>query len=105
LAVGCIGLSRKEFLQLTPDEFNAVYLQWNNDKEQQSKMSWEQTRFIAHCSLMPHVKKKLMPTDLIRFKWDDRSEMEPSHASKADFYRIAQKYGEVIFNENEMESQ
>jgi len=95
IAIGCIGLSRKEFLELTPNEFNAIYEQWNTWETYCHQTSWEQTRFMAHCTILPHVKKGISPTDLIRFDWDSElSVSSPPPATRIDFERIAERFGD-----------
>jgi hypothetical protein len=67
-------------LQMTPDEMNMF--DWRelmikidgyyNSVNNEYRLSWEQTRFIAYNSLLPYVGKSkiLKPTDLIKFPWD-----------------------------------
>ena len=65
---------------MTPDEMNMF--DWRelmikidgyyNSVNNEYRLSWEQTRFIAYNSLLPYVGKSkiLKPTDLIKFPWD-----------------------------------
>jgi hypothetical protein len=67
-------------LQMTPDEMNMF--DWRelmikidgyyNSVNNEYRLSWEQTRFLAYNSLLPYVGKSkiLKPTDLIKFPWD-----------------------------------
>ena len=67
-------------LQMTPDEMNMF--DWRelmikidgyyNSVNNEYRLSWEQTRFLAYHSLLPYVGKSkiLKPTDLIKFPWD-----------------------------------
>ena len=67
-------------LQMTPDEMNMF--DWReliikidgyyNSVNNEYRLSWEQTRFIAYHSLLPYVSKSksLKPADLIKFPWD-----------------------------------
>ena len=63
-------MSRTDFLQLTPEEFSEIAGQWNQNETVFFRSSWEQTRFMAHCILTPFSKKKLNPTDIVRFDWE-----------------------------------
>ncbi len=67
-------------LQMTPDEMNMF--DWRelmikidgyyNSVNNQYRLSWEQTRFIAFNAMLPYVgkHKSLKPNDLIKFPWD-----------------------------------
>lgn len=37
---------------------------------QQYRNEWERTRWLAMFIVMPHSKKKLKPTDLVKFPWE-----------------------------------
>lgn len=68
-------------LQMTPDDMNMF--DWRelmikidgyyNIVNNQYKLSWEQTRFVAYNSLLPHISKNknLKPHDIIKFPWDN----------------------------------
>jgi hypothetical protein len=69
-------------LQMTPDEMNQFDLRelfikikgHFNNLDETYKTSWEQARFVAYYSVMPHTAKnsQLKPTDLIKFDWDKK---------------------------------
>jgi hypothetical protein len=66
---------------MTPDEMNQFDLRelfikikgHFDSKETEYRRTWEQTRFAAYWSVMPHTGKdaRIKPTDLIRFEWDN----------------------------------
>ena len=70
-------------LQMTPDEMNQfdfrellIKIKGHFDnKDSEYKKTWEQTRFMAYWSVMPHTSKtsNLKPTDLIKFDWDGKT--------------------------------
>ncbi len=72
---------------MTPDEMNMF--DWReliikidgyyNSVNNEYRLSWEQTRFIAYNSLLPYVgkNKTLKPTDLIKFPWDQNFKQRP----------------------------
>lgn len=70
MAMGCMGMSRWDFCSCTPSEFSAVAEQWERVREEASRRSWEQARFIATACLQPYTKRALSPTDVARFPWD-----------------------------------
>lgn len=65
---------------MTPDEMNQfdfreLFIKINGHFENLSRnnqMFWEQARFMAYHSVVPHTQKgsNLKPTDLIKFEWD-----------------------------------
>lgn len=49
------------------------------------KESWEQARMIAYITAQANSKKKLKPTDIIKFEWDKTQEKkESSHTYTFD---------------------
>lgn len=40
--------------------------------EEKNKSEWEQTRFISYIIAQVNSTKKLKPTDLIKFDWDEK---------------------------------
>lgn len=56
---------------------------------------WEQARLIAHCSLMPHARRHIAPTELLRFDWDKDAKENPpvAPATRTDFERIRERFG------------
>lgn len=94
MAIGVVGLSLRDALGLTLDEFNAVYEEWNTLETARYQAGWEQARFIAHCSLIPHTRKGFTPTDLVRFAWDTTAIPNVKPATMKDFERIRGRFGE-----------
>mgnify|MGYP006372428295 CR=1 FL=1 len=95
LAIGCIGMSREDFLQSTPDEFNAIAEAYNNHSTMIHRTSWEQTRFMAQCMLMPYSKKTMKATDVIKFEWDtpEIKKVETTIPTKEDYERMKIRFG------------
>ena len=40
--------------------------------EEKSKSEWEQTRFLAYVTAQVNSTKKLKPTDILKFDWDEK---------------------------------
>lgn len=38
--------------------------------------SWEQARFMGYCGVQVYSKKKLSPTDLLTFSWEEEEDHE-----------------------------
>ena len=70
--MGRVGMSREDFLQLTPEEFEAVLAQYARLREEQMHTGWEQARMIAFSAVAPHSKRVRRPTDLLKFEWDGK---------------------------------
>jgi hypothetical protein len=70
IAVGVWGLSRNDFLDLTPFEFQQAHKAWLEVQTLQYRAQWEQTRWLAAVVVQPHAKRRLRPADLIRFNWE-----------------------------------
>lgn len=89
-----IGLSLSDTCALTLEEFNILYEEWDRYRTAVFRTSWEQARFMAHCSVMPHVKKGLVPTDIVCFDWEKEDKKNIRTATKADFERMKKRFGE-----------
>lgn len=71
----------------------AIYDQWSALHEREERAKWERMRMLSQCVLMPHSKKPLKDTDLFKFPWDSTEE-EPRKATRADFDRMVEMYGD-----------
>lgn len=81
---------------LTVAEFAVMYEAWAEREETARRTAWEQTRFLAHCMLMPYAKKRLQPEDVIRFPWEEKptGRQCSQRATAADIERIRRRFGE-----------
>lgn len=96
MAIGVVGLSLRDAYSLTLEEFNAVYEEFNILETARYQAGWEQARFIAHCGLMPNVKRGFSPMDLVRFDWDKDTNIAQTAkpATHEDFERIRERFGD-----------
>ena len=54
--------------------------------------SWEQSRMIAYIIAQVNSRKKLNPTDIIKFTWDNEEEMnKETSMSNEDLERLRKK--------------
>lgn len=60
-----------------------------------NKESWEQTRLLAYITAQVNSTKKLQPTDIISFSWDEDSTGETT-ISNEDVQRLKQKAKQYI---------
>ena len=75
--MGRVGMSREDFLQLTPEEFEAVLAQYARLREEQHRADWERARMIAFAAVAPHTSRLRGPEDLVRFPWEEETEERP----------------------------
>ena len=63
-----------------------------------NKESWEQTRFISFIVAQVNSTKKLKPTDILSFNWDDipESEKHSTAISNEDIKRLQEQADEYI---------
>lgn len=76
VAVGCCGVSRDDFEQMTPRELEAVVGAWGRSEQQRERQAWERMRLLATVTVQPHVRDRITPRTLIRLPWDS-AEAEP----------------------------
>jgi len=54
--------------------------------------SWEQTRLLAYIQAQSNSTKKLKPTDIVKFQWDEQGEKtQPSVITETDIQRLKEK--------------
>jgi len=93
-----MGLSYYELYELTPRSFNNKLKGFSDHYNQSNQDSWEQTRTIMIACLMPHSKKKLRPTDVLPFPWDNKNKPKKEIASKEHIRKVLEKYKKTNFN-------
>lgn len=73
LGLGHLALAPSVFYGMTLREFFAALTGQQERETEKERRQWERTRWLATCLLQPHTgkNKKLQPTDLIRFSWED----------------------------------
>lgn len=71
LAVGNIGMSFDDFCRCSPSEFSAIATSWQKRQEQLNQQQWEQARMLCLCSIQPYNTRKMQPTDVMQFPWDN----------------------------------
>lgn len=67
------GISADYFLdQMQPYELEAII----TGIEDKAKIDWEQVRFLSYITAQCQSTKKLKPTDIITFAWDQKEKEE-----------------------------
>lgn len=79
-------LSYKEFLELEPWEIS-MFADCLGDAEREA---WERTRFEAYITAQMNSPKKLKPTDIKKFDWDNE---EHGVTTKEQFEEYKRKMG------------
>ena len=95
VAVGRIGMSVAEFSGLTPDEFSAIYKEWQSAREADERGRWERCRWICYYAIRPYAKKDLRPEQVLKFGWDGirgasapKKTKEELEADRKEFERL-----------------
>lgn len=79
----------EEFKSLSYDQFNAIYEQWQTRQESLDRERWVQARWLMWASLRAH-SKRLKPTDLMRFEWEQKKPGIAAPAEKSTLGRFEQ---------------
>ena len=97
MAVGCIGMSRRDFEQCTPSEFAEVAERWHAQQQFQEQSEWERARWTGMCILQPWSKKTLKPRDIATFPWEEKTthkkETLTPEEERARYEAAKQRYG------------
>lgn len=59
-----------------------------------NKESWEQTRLLGYITAQGNSTKKLKPTDIIKFPWDEQGKESDTSVKSADIERLKKKANE-----------
>ena len=62
-----------------------------NGLEGKNKNGWEQTRFLSYITAQVNSSKKLKPTDIMQFTWDEESSTNDTSISNEDIKRLREK--------------
>ncbi len=62
-----------------------------NGLKNKEKNGWEQTRFICYITAQTQSTKKLKPTDILSFEWDNVSENKETTITNNDVERLKEK--------------
>lgn len=74
IAMGCLGMSLRDFERCTPFEFQSIFDAWSRRLDGAEHTEWDRIRYMCMCILQPYSKKKLRPTDVVVFPWERKSE-------------------------------
>jgi len=65
-------LTEEAFNEITPRYFMLRLKGLRAAQQQAYRNEWERTRWLAVFMVMPYSKKRLKPTDLMRFPWEQK---------------------------------
>lgn len=66
-----MGMSVDDFCRCTPLEFRSIHEAWADNERRKERGAWERTRLQCTTMLQPYSKKRLEPTDVLKFAWDN----------------------------------
>ena len=62
--------------------------------------SWEQTRMIMYVIAQSNSKKKLSPSDIMRFPWEEKTDERPPEPTEEEVNALKEKMEQFIKNKN-----
>ena len=83
-----------ELYDLTPRSFSNKMIGFSQREEMIMQNHWEQTRMIVHSCLSPHLKRKMKPTEIMPFDWDDKRIVKKKVATQEEIQEVIKKYRE-----------
>ncbi len=81
-----------ELYDLTPRSFSNKMIGYSQREEMIMQNHWEQTRMIVHSCLSPHLKKKMKPTELMPFDWDEKKKVKKRIATQEEIQAVLKRY-------------
>ena len=89
-------MSISDFCSMSPQEFREAHRCWLEHEEAEMQGGWEMTRMLALFLLQPYSKKKLRPSDVMKFPWDGRVGEEkrkspPARSTEGRFLEVKGK--------------
>ncbi|MCM1117642.1 MAG: hypothetical protein NC342_08920 [Pseudoflavonifractor sp.] len=79
-----MGMSRADFLAMTPAEFEAAARAWNEAEEARDRAAWLRVRRLAAILIRPHIKRAIPEEQLIPLKGDRRKPPRRKEATPAE---------------------
>lgn len=92
VAVGAMGMGLADFCSMTPEEFRQAHMAWMEHEESRMRSGWEMTRTLSAFILQPWSKKRLKPSDILKFPWDTAARTErkspPARSTEGRFLKV-----------------
>jgi hypothetical protein len=76
-----MGLTRADFMALTPDEFGETWEMWSHLRTAEYRDGWERTRAAVWAAVAPYTKKK-SGRDIMPLPWDNEIQNSKIQDSK-----------------------
>lgn len=73
IAVGCVGMSRRDFCECYFDEFESIFNAWHDMREGRQRDAWERVRTLGAICIQPHIKNRVTPQKLLPMPWDKKA--------------------------------
>ena len=92
MAVGAMGMNLADFCSMTPEEFRQAHGAWLEAEESKMRSGWEMARTLSAFILQPWSKKRLKPSDVLKFPWDAVARTErkspPARSTESRFLKV-----------------
>ncbi len=90
--MGAMGMGLADFCSMTPEEFRQAHRAWLETEESRMRGNWEMTRTLSAFVLQPWSKKRLKPSDVLKFPWDSAARTErkspPARSTEGRFLKV-----------------
>ena len=77
---------------MTPEEFRQAHRAWTEHEESRMRSGWEMTRTLSAFVLQPWSRKRLKPSDVLKFPWDSAARTErkspPARSTEGRFLKV-----------------
>lgn len=87
-----MGMSLADFYSMTPEEFRQAHGAWLEVEESRMRGGWEMARTLSAFILQPWSKKRLKPSDVLKFPWDTAAQTErkspPARSTEGRFLKV-----------------
>jgi len=81
-----------ELYDLTPRSFSNKMIGYSKREEMIMQNHWEQTRMIVHSCFSPHLKRKMKPSEIMPFDWDNKKKVKKKVATQEEIQEVLKKY-------------
>ena len=92
MAMGAMGMGLADFCSMTPEEFRQAHRAWTEHEESRMRSGWEMTRTLSAFVLQPWSRKRLKPSDVLKFPWDSAARTErkspPARSTEGRFLKV-----------------
>lgn len=87
-----MGMCLADFCSMTLEVFRQAHGAWLEAEESRVRHGWEMARTLSAFILQPWSKKRLKPSDVLKFPWDAAAKTErkspPARSTEGRFLKV-----------------